>query len=87
MRGRDEIDTYMSGLVTMVDDVRSELNDVSESVVGGTGVFTCWLEQDYTLQGERNHVSAPTSIVFRRGEDGWEIVLFHSVPLPEGEGT
>lgn len=87
MRGRAELETYISGLASMVDDVRSELNDVRESTVGDTGVVTCWLEQDYTLDGERHHVSAPTSVVFRRGGDGWEIVLFHSVPLPEEEGT
>ena len=87
MRGRGELEAYIGGLANMVDDVRSELKDVRESAVGDTGVFTCWLEQDYTLNGERHHVSAPTSVVFRRGGDGWEIVLFHSVPLPEGEGA
>ena len=87
MRGRGELETYIGGLATMVDDVRSELNDVRESAVGDTGVVTCWLEQDYTLDGEKHHVSAPTSIVLRRGRDGWEIVLFHSVPLPDGEGA
>jgi ketosteroid isomerase-like protein len=87
MRGRAELEAYISGLAGMVDDVRSELNDVSESVVGDMGVLTCWLEQDYTLEGQRQHVSAPTSVAFRRGGDGWKIVLFHSIPLPEGEGT
>jgi ketosteroid isomerase-like protein len=87
MRGRADLDTYISGLATMVDDVRSELNDLRESAVGDTGVVTCWLEQDYTLEGERHHVSAPTSVVFRRAGEGWEIVLFHSVPLPEGEAA
>ena len=87
MRGRAELDAYMSGLATMVEDVRSELNDVQESAVGDTGIVTCWLEQDYTLSGERHHVSAPTSIIFRRGGEGWEIVLFQSIPLPEDEGT
>jgi ketosteroid isomerase-like protein len=86
MRGRAELEAYIGGLAGMVEEVRSELSDVSESVVGETGVLTCWLEQDYTLEGERHHISAPTSVVFRRGGDGWEIALFHSIPLPEGEG-
>jgi ketosteroid isomerase-like protein len=85
LRGRSTLDEYLAGLVTMVDDVRSELNDVSESVVGDTGVLTCWLEQDYTFQGESQHVSAPTSVVFHRGGDGWKIMLFHSIPTQEGE--
>jgi len=85
MRGRSEIEAYITGLADVVEDVRSELKDTSERVVGDTGVFTCWLEQDYTLEGERHHVSAPTSVVFHRGGDGWELVLLHSVPLPDGE--
>ena len=84
MRGRSALEEYIGGLATMVEDVQSELKDVSESIVGETGVFTCWLEQDYTLDGGRHHISAPTSIVFRRVAERWEIVLFHSVPLPEG---
>ena len=87
MRGRAELETYVSGLAGMVENVRSELNDVSESVAGDTGVLTCWLEQDYTLEGQSHHVSAPTSVVFRRGGDGWKLVLFHSIPLPEGDGA
>ena len=39
------------------------------------------LEQDYTLQGKRAHISAPTTVVLRREGTAWRIALFHSIPL------
>jgi ketosteroid isomerase-like protein len=47
--------------------------------------LTCWLNQDYTLEGSAQHVSAPTTIVFRRVDGEWKLALFHSIPLPEQE--
>jgi ketosteroid isomerase-like protein len=41
------------------------------------------IEQDYTLDGESQLISAPTTIVFRRDAGGWKAALFHSIPLPE----
>ena len=83
MRGRDKLAEYLRGLVAQVSDVRSELKDVHEVVWGDAGVLTFWLEQDYTLQGERHHISAPSTTVLRREGGQWKIVLFHSAPLPE----
>lgn len=85
LRGRDALEEYLGGLMTMVDDVRSELHDVQETVLAEVGILTCWLEQDYMLEGERLHVSAPTTVVLRRADDSWNIVLFHSIPLQETE--
>ena len=42
-------------------------------------------EQDYTLEGNAQHVSAPMTTVLHRRGDGWKMVLFHSIPLPEDE--
>ena len=77
------------GAITMADVARiAGVSKITVSrALGDTGVVTCWLEQDYTLSGERHHVSAPTSIIFRRGGQGWEIVLFQSIPLPEDADT
>ena len=94
LRGRAEVDGYMRQLAGAVTGVRSELRDVRETVWGDMGAVTCWLEQDYTMEGPPQHVSAPTSVVLRRlggsgeagsglGQGGWRIVLFHSIPLPE----
>ena len=83
MRGDDSVRQYLGGLMTQIEDVRSEMKDVHEVVWGDAGLLTCWLEQDYTLDGIRHHISAPTSVVLRREDGEWKIVLFHSAPLPE----
>ena len=49
-----------------------------------TGFVTCWLEQDYVLDIQPQHIPAPTTIVLRRLGDGWRRVLTHSIPLPDG---
>jgi ketosteroid isomerase-like protein len=59
------------------------MKDVHEVVWGDAGFLTFWLEQDYTLDGTRHHISAPTSVALRREGGHWKVVLFHSVPLPE----
>jgi hypothetical protein len=83
MRGPGEVTDYVRRLFTMASDVHSELLDVHEVEWDDTGVVTFWLEQDYTLEGERDHVSAPTTVVFRREGGQWKVALFHSLPLPE----
>jgi ketosteroid isomerase-like protein len=85
MRGKDALGKYFRDTITMVDDIHSTINDVHESVSGDIGVITCWLEQDYTLEGKRTHVSAPTTLAFRREGGGWKVLLIHTVPLPPEE--
>jgi ketosteroid isomerase-like protein len=70
-------------MMSMIKDVHSEVSDVHETVWDDTGVATFWLEQDYTLEGEQQHISAPTTVVLRRHDGEWKLVLFHSLPLPE----
>jgi ketosteroid isomerase-like protein len=85
IRGIDALGSYFRQALGLVDDIQSTLNDVHESVQGDTGLITCWLEQDYTVEGKRTHVSAPTTVAFRRDSDGWKIVLIHTVPMPPEE--
>jgi len=82
MRGLDEVGDFVRQMVTMVSDVRSSINDVNETVIGDVGIVTCWLEQDYVIDGTPQHVSAPTTLLFRREDGAWKILLFHSLPLP-----
>ncbi len=82
LRGIDELGGYIRQMVTAVEDVHTMVGNVQSNVLGDTGIVTCWVEQDYTLEGKRQHVSAPTTIVFRREGGAWKVVLFHSVPLP-----
>jgi ketosteroid isomerase-like protein len=84
-RGIDALGSYFRQAFEMVDNIQSTINDVHESVQGETGLVTCWLEQDYTMEGKRTHVSAPTTVAFRREGGGWKFVLVHSVPMPPPE--
>jgi uncharacterized protein (TIGR02246 family) len=82
MRGHDELGSYVEQMMREVSAVHSEIHDAHERVWGDVGVLTCWLEQDYTLENERTHVSCPTTIVLRRENGEWRFALFHSTPLP-----
>ena len=82
-RGRDQMDGYLRQLMGSVSDVHTELRDQHERVWGDAGVVTCWIDQDYTLGGKSEHISAPTTMVFRREGSDWKLALFHSVPLAE----
>jgi ketosteroid isomerase-like protein len=82
IRGRDELDRNLRQTLGAVSAIRSDLQDVHEHVWGDVGVLTCWLEQDYTFEGNSQHISAPTTIVLHREAEVWKAVLFHSIPLP-----
>ena len=84
-RGIGAMGLYFRQAMGMVDDIQSTISDVHESVHGDTGLVTCWLEQDYTLEGKRTHVSAPTTVAFRRDSNAWKIVLIHTVPMQPDE--
>jgi ketosteroid isomerase-like protein len=86
-RSREEMEAFVSQIEVAIQDIHSELRDVHEKAWGDTGLVTCWLEQDYTLQGKRQHISAPTSVGFRRNGGIWQIVLLHSIPLPESPSS
>jgi len=83
MRGRAAIEGYFSQLKETVSDVRSRISDVQENTWSDAGLVTFVLDQTYTLDGQQQTISAPTSIVFRRRGGDWRIVLIHTVPLPE----
>ena len=82
MRGEGEVTGYVRQLMEMASDIHSEIRDVHEVDWGDTGTVTFTLEQDYTLEGERTHILAPTTCVLRRQGGEWKIALFHSIPLP-----
>jgi ketosteroid isomerase-like protein len=81
LRGKGQLANYMKQLEGAVSDIRTELRDVNEQTWGDAGLVTCWLEQDYTMEGAPQHVSAPTTCVFRRDGRDWKVALFHSVPI------
>jgi ketosteroid isomerase-like protein len=85
MRGIDDFGAYIRQTMDVVEGIHTAITDIHETVRGDTGLMTCWIEQDYTLKGSKRHVSAPTTLAFRRENGAWKIVLFHSLPLPPEE--
>jgi ketosteroid isomerase-like protein len=85
MRDEETILAYFRQLEGALSSVHSELSDLHAVSYGETGVVTLWLEQDYTLDGKAQHVSAPTTVMFRRDAGEWRAVLVHSIPLPDEE--
>jgi ketosteroid isomerase-like protein len=83
MRGQGALQDYFKRFGPQLSDIHSTLSDMRETVLGDAGIVTCWLEQDYTYQGKKQHVSAPTTVVLRRIGSDWKFALFHSIPLPE----
>ena len=83
LRGRDEHERYLRQMMGMVTDVHTTLRDVTERVWDDTGVLTCWFEQRYTLDGDEQEISAPTTMIFRRTNGEWKLALFHSIPLTD----
>ena len=83
LRGRDAVEAYFDRLKDSVSDVHSRLGSVQSTEWGDTAIFTCELEQTYRLEGQEQRLRAPTTIVGRRENGDWKIVLVHSVPLPE----
>jgi hypothetical protein len=82
-RAKSEFAAKVGVLSEAVSDLRTETTDVVEQIWGETGLVTCWIEQDYTYEGAAQHVSAPTTIVFRRVDGAWKMALFHSIPISE----
>jgi ketosteroid isomerase-like protein len=82
-RGRAAVEAYLADLKDSVSDLSSRMSDARESVWGDVGLVTFVLDQTYTMDGERQSVSAPTSIIFRREDGDWKAALIHTVPLPE----
>lgn len=85
MRGRSALQEYFGQMQGMLSNIRSQLNDVHGRVNGDAGSVTFWLEQDYELEGEPQHVSAPTTVVLKRDGGEWKVDLVHTIPLAEEE--
>lgn len=85
LRGADALGNYFRQAMTAIEDIHSTISDVHETVHGEVGFVTCWLEQDYTYEGNPTHVSAPTTTAFRREGGAWKLLLVHTVPVPPEE--
>jgi len=83
LRGRAAMETYLQSLGEQVSNVRSTLSDIHTTELGDAGVITFVLDQEYDIGGQHASIHAPTSLVARRQDGAWRLVLLHSVPLAE----
>ena|ERR1700733_5079148 len=82
-RGRAGVEAYFAQLEGAVSDPRSQLSDLHTTAWGDVGLVTFVLDQTYKMNGREERLSAPTSMLFCRQDDGWKLALIHSVPLPD----
>ena len=82
-RGRAAVESHLAKLKGSVSEVHSRMSDAREAVWGDVGLVTFVLDQVYTMDGQQQSISAPTSILFRRESSDWKIALIHTVPIPE----
>src|SRR5580765_5795186 len=81
LRGRAAMEAYLKSLGEQVSNIRSTLSDLNAVELGDVGIVTLILDQEYDMGGQHTSIRAPTSLVFRRTGDGWQLALLHSVPL------
>jgi ketosteroid isomerase-like protein len=82
-RGRAALAAYFAQLKDVVSDPRSQLTDLRAAVWGDVGLVTFVLDQTYKMKGREETIAAPTSMLFRRQDEGWKVALIHTVPIPE----
>jgi ketosteroid isomerase-like protein len=82
-RGRAALEAYLAQLKGTVANVRSQLSDFHATTWADTGLVTFVLDQTYSINEQVQRLSAPTSLLFLRQDDGWKVALIHSVPIPD----
>jgi ketosteroid isomerase-like protein len=82
LRGIDVIGEHLTNLENNLESEKSVILDLSVRNWGDTASATFIVDQEYTISGVRHQVLAPTTMVMRREDGDWKLVLFHSVPLP-----
>ncbi len=85
MRGSGAMDAYFERLRPALSDVKSGIRDLRTDIFGEVGVATFWLDQTYSVEGQPDQISAPTTLVLRREGSDWKVALIHSIPLPPDE--
>ncbi len=82
-RGVGEIGQHLSALESSLQRWGSEISDMQVRDYGETAIATYLVEEKYSFQGREYVDVAPSSMVLRRVDGQWRIVLFQSVPLPQ----
>ena len=80
-RGRAAVAAVWMPVVESMTSVSSQVDELAVHELGESVMVTCRLRQSYVIDGVETRIDAPTTFVLRRAGDGWQIVLFHSVPV------
>jgi SnoaL-like domain len=60
-----------------------EMSHAQERVWSDVGLVAFVLDQTYTMDGQQQTISAPTSVVFVRQDSDWKIAPIHTVPIAQ----
>jgi len=80
-RGRAAIAAVWMPVLESMTSVSSQVDELVVHELGVSVMVTCRLRQTYRIDGVETRIDAPTTFVLRPGNEGWQIVLFHSVPV------
>jgi len=80
-RGRAAVAAVWMPVVESMTSVSSQVDELAVHELGESVMVTCRLRQTYVIDGVETRINAPTTFVVRRAGEGWQIVLFHSVPV------
>ncbi|MEY3480509.1 MAG: hypothetical protein RIQ71_1284 [Verrucomicrobiota bacterium] len=80
-RGRAAVAAVWMPVIQSLTSISSQVDQLTVHELGESVMVTCRLRQTYVIDGVQTHIDAPTTFVLRRAGDGWQIVLFHSVPV------
>lgn len=81
-RGLGEIGAHLGALESSLERWGSDISDMVVRDYGDTAVVTYTVAEKYSFRGVRYEDLAPSSMVLRRVDGNWKIVLFQSIPLP-----
>ncbi|MPZ85463.1 MAG: hypothetical protein GEV28_35780 [Actinophytocola sp.] len=81
-RGLGEVGQHLAALESSLQRWGSELGDMVVRDYGDTAIATYLVEERYSFAGQDYLDVAPTTMVLRRVDGDWKIVLFQSVPMP-----
>jgi ketosteroid isomerase-like protein len=80
-RGRAAVAAVWRPVIESITSVSSQVDDLVVHEFGEVVMVTGRLRQTYVIAGVETRIDAPTTFLLRRAGDGWQIVLFHSVPI------
>jgi ketosteroid isomerase-like protein len=80
-RGQAAIAAAWMPVLESMTSVSSQVDELAVCQLGECVMVTCRLRQIYVIDGVETRIEAPTTFVLRRVGSGWQIVLFHSVPV------